>query len=57
MKGEDFALDDDLLQKASDVADRSARVRVHCVHRYMCWSWNYANCNIITSIEEAPVGK
>lgn len=54
MKGEDFALDDGLLDQARVLADRSARVRVHTVHRYACWAWNYARCEIITSVEPDP---
>ena len=54
MKGDEFALDDGLFALARNVADRSARVRVSYVHRYLCWAWNYASCNIITSIEEDP---
>jgi prepilin-type N-terminal cleavage/methylation domain-containing protein len=54
MKGEDFALDDGLLDQARELADQSARVRVHAVHRYMCWAWNYARCEIITAIALDP---
>lgn len=54
MKGEDFALDDGLLDQARALADRSARVRVRAVHRYVCWAWNYAMCEIITDIQPDP---
>lgn len=54
MKGDEFALDDGLFEKAKDLADRSARVRVEYAHRYACWAWNYASCAIITKIELDP---
>jgi hypothetical protein len=57
MKGDEFALDDNLFALARTVADRSARVRVEYIHRYVCWAWNYASCNIITKIEEDPIEK
>jgi hypothetical protein len=57
MKGEDFAMDPGLLDQAKALADRSARVRVHAVHRYACWAWNYSRCEIITSITEDAVPK
>lgn len=57
MKGDEFALDEGLEAAATEYADRSERVRVKYVHRYICWKWNYSSCNIITAIEPAPVSK
>lgn len=57
MKGDEFALDNNLFAQARTFADRSARVRVEYIHRYVCWAWNYASCNIITKIEEDPIEK
>ncbi len=55
MKGDEFALDTpELLVKANHFADQSARVKVKYAHRYVCWAWNYASCNIITDIQPDP---
>lgn len=48
---DDFALDDGLLQRAQDFSAKNERVRVQFVQRYVCWSWNYAKCDIITDIQ------
>ncbi len=54
MKGDEFALEPELFERARELADRSPRVRVEYSNRYVCWSWNYANCDVITKIDEAP---
>lgn len=54
MKGQEFSMDQGLFDKARELADRSARVRVEYAERYLCFRWNYASCNIITKIEEDP---
>lgn len=54
MKGDEFALDEGLEKQAIDFADHSARVKVKYAHRYICWKWNYASCNIITDIQPDP---
>lgn len=57
MKGDEFALDPavpGLYEQAMHFADHSARVKIKYAHRYVCWAWNYASCNIIVGIEPDP---
>ena len=55
LKGDEFALDtEEVYRVAAPFADHSTRVKVRYAHRWVCWAWNYASCNIITAIEPDP---